>query len=104
MVVRVIKPSRVRECAKRHSDAAASLMAWLKSARMARWSSLGDVRQRHPSADGVRVASGNTVTVFNICGNKYRLIVSINYRWGMLYVLRFLTHAEYDKENWKAEL
>jgi mRNA interferase HigB len=102
--VRVIKPSRIREYAKQNPDAMTPLMAWLKSARVARWSNINQVRQRHPAADGAKVASGNTVTVFNIGGNKYRLIVSINYRWGMLYVLRFLTHVEYDQEKWKAKL
>jgi mRNA interferase HigB len=51
------------------------------------------------------VSSGNPVVVFNIRGNKYRLIVAIHYRpSGRVFVLRFLTHAEYDKEKWKAEL
>ena len=79
-------------------------MAWLKAARGANWRSLQDVRRTYGNADGVRVASGNTVTVFNVGGGKYRLIVAINYRWGMVYVLRFMTHAEYDKDQWKAQL
>ena len=44
------------------------------------------------------------MTVFNICGNKYRLITAIKYRWRTVYMLRFLTHAEYDKEKWKNQL
>ena len=79
-------------------------MAWLKVARDADWKNLHQVRQAYRSADGVTVGSGHVVTVFNIGGNKYRLIVAINYRWAMVYVLRFLTHAEYNKDKWKAEL
>ena len=37
-------------------------------------------------------------------GNRYRLIAAIHYQWGMVYVLRFLTHAQYDKDQWKGEL
>ena len=40
-------------------------------------------------------------TVFNIKGNKYRLILSINYEQQIIYIKYLLTHAEYDKENWK---
>jgi mRNA interferase HigB len=39
--------------------------------------------------------------VFNIGGNDYRLVVSIKYRWGVVYIRDFLTHAEYDKDSWK---
>lgn len=55
-------------------------------------------------ADAATVASGNAVTVFNVKGNKYRLIVSIKYQWAMVYVLRFLTHAQYSTNRWKGEL
>ena len=58
--------------------------------------SLEDVRQIYPSADSV----GN-FTVFNIKGNTYRLIVSIDYEDGTIYYKYFLTHAEYDKDKWK---
>jgi mRNA interferase HigB len=57
-----------------------------------------------PAADQVRVASGNPVVVFNVCGNTYRLICAIHYDTGKVFLLRFLTHAEYDKERWKGEL
>jgi mRNA interferase HigB len=104
IILRIIKPSRVRQYAKAHPDAAGSLMAWLKIARKGKWSSIQETRQVFPHADGLKVASGNTVTVFNIGGNKYRLIVAIHYGPGNIFVLRFLGHAEYDRQNWKAEL
>lgn len=47
------------------------------------------------------VESGNIVTIFNIGGKDFRLVVSIKYRWRMVYVRDFLTHAEYSKESWK---
>lgn len=102
--MRIIKPARIREYAQAHPTAAASLAGWLKAARVARWRSLVDVRQTWRSADGVKVASGHTVTVFNIAGNTHRLITAIHYDRQTVYVLRFLTHAEYSKDRWKSEL
>ena len=54
--------------------------------------------------DFVQVKSGRTVTVFDIANNNYRLIVAIHDTSSRVYVLRFLTHAEYDEETWKEEL
>jgi len=102
--VRVIKPSRIRDYAKLYPDAATSLEAWLKDAKRARWQHLFDVRRVYPHADSVRVESGGAVTVFNVGGNKYRLIAAIHYNREIIYVLMFLTHAEYDKDKWKDQL
>jgi len=55
-----------------------------------------EVQAVYPKAEAV----GN-FTVFNIKGNKYRLILSINYEQPIIYIKYVLTHAEYDKENWK---
>jgi mRNA interferase HigB len=55
-----------------------------------------EVQAVYPKAEAV----GN-FTVFNVKGNKYRLILSINYEQQIIYIKYVLTHAEYDKENWK---
>ncbi len=47
---------------------------------------------------------GSPLQVFNVCGNNYRLICAIHYDTGKVFLLRFLTHAEYDKDRWKTEL
>ena len=83
-----------------HPDARASLAAWYKVASTASWGSLAEVRLTYPSADLV-----GRLTVFNIAGNKYRLISKINYpvgtTRGTIYIRCVLTHAEYDQEGWK---
>jgi mRNA interferase HigB len=56
-----------------------------------------DVREDFRHADAVGV-----FTVFNIGGNKYRLVTVIKYRWQVIYVRHVLTHAEYSKEKWKS--
>ncbi len=72
--------------------------------RNERFAHFADLRRCFRSADQVRVASGNPVVVFNICGNSYRLVCAIHYNTGKVFLLRFLTHAEYDKDRWKDEL
>ncbi len=102
--MRVIKPSRIHEFGQDFPDADSPLRAWLKVTRNSNWRNLAGVRAGYPSADGVKVRSGRTVVVFNIGGNKYRLIVAMHYDKAKAYVLRFLTHAEYDKGRWKEQL
>jgi mRNA interferase HigB len=99
--MRIIKESAIRGYWRLHPDAEPALATWIAASRAANWANLMDVRAEFPAADGVKVASGNTVTVFNIGGNKFRLVVSINYKWGIIYVREFLTHAEYSKDFWK---
>ena len=102
--MRVIKPGRIREYAEKHPDARAALERWLRITKAAEWSHLAELRATFPSADPVTVASGRKVVIFNIAGNAYRLITAIHYDRGKVFILRFLSHAEYDKGKWKDEL
>jgi mRNA interferase HigB len=102
--MRIISETAVRDWAKKNPEAAASLKGWMAAAKAADWASIVDVRRTYPHADAVTVASGNTVTVFNIAGNKYRLIAAIHYNTGVVYTLALLTHAQYSKDRWKDTL
>jgi mRNA interferase HigB len=66
------------------------------TANQANWQNLIEVQQIYPKAEAV-----NNFTVFNIKGNRYRLIADIQYSKQLIYVKYILTHAEYDKEQWK---
>lgn len=79
-----------------HPDAVPSLDAWYRTVLRAHWRSLVDARKDMPHADLVE-----RLTVFNIAGNKYRLIARVNYRSRIVFVRAILTHAEYDREGWK---
>jgi mRNA interferase HigB len=102
--VRIIHGGTIRDWAIRYHDAAESLSAWLENASNATWRNLAELRQVYPHADPVAVASGRTVVVFNIRGNRYRLVTAIHYNRQIIYTLRFLTHAEYSKNRWKDSL
>ncbi len=102
--MRVIKAPRVREYGRRHAEARPSLQRWLALTKLAEWASLADVRCTFGHADQVTVESGRTVVVFNIKGNDFRLVTAIHYNRGKVFMLRFLTHAEYTKDDWKDTL
>jgi mRNA interferase HigB len=102
--VRIIKEAFLIRAAADYPKAASYLDAWRKVVRAAKWKNLIDVRRTYPSADGVKVRSGRNVTVFNACGNQFRLIAAIHFDRQIVFVLRFFTHAEYSKDKWKEEL
>jgi mRNA interferase HigB len=94
--VRVISVKPVRDFWHAHPDAESSLKYWIKATRLGSWKKLSDVRATFNSADVYQ-----DWTIFNIGGNKYRLIVNINYGTGIVYVHHILTHKEYDAGGWK---
>ena len=99
--MRLIGRDVLARAASRHREASGWLRAWSSTVEDADWHSLDDVQSDYPSADGVKLRSRIIVTVFNVKGNTYRLLASINYRSASGLVLKLLTHAEYDKEKWK---
>jgi mRNA interferase HigB len=82
--------------AESYSDCVGQVDAWCKVAGKETWTSLEDVRRTYRDTDLV-----GDKTVFNIKGNRYRLIVHIRYDTGIIYIKQLLTHAEYDKGKWK---
>ena len=104
MYMRIIKWSLLAEFCRRHPDAAEPLQRWYRIARRADWSCLADVRMHFPHADVVTVASGKPVNVFNIAGNKYRLVTAIHYNRRIVYTLRIMSHAQYSRAKWKDQL
>ncbi len=75
--MRVISIKPLKEFWDRHPDAQKPLRQWYRIATSAAWSSVRDVRQTYPHADGVDGGKYDTLTVFNIGGNKYRLIARV---------------------------
>ncbi len=99
--MRIIKPLAVKDYWRKHPDAEPWLKGWMVVVRAANWHSVNDVRGTYKDADAVKVASGSTVTVFNVKGNRYRLVVAIHYNSQCIYVRYFMTHAEYNNQLWK---
>ena len=96
-LVRIISKAAISEFSKTHPDALESLLHWYSITKRAAWRHLMEVRADFPHADAAGI-----FTVFNVSGNKYRLISVIKYRWQIVYIRNILTHAEYDKGKWKS--
>ena len=94
----VISRKRLRQAAARRADLEEPLDAWFRRVKHAEWRIIAELRRDFPHADAV-----GGCTVFNIKGNKYRLIAKISYRRGRVYIKHVLAHAEYDKGDWKNE-
>jgi mRNA interferase HigB len=102
--MRLITEPRIREYARLHPLAGASLTRWREIVKAAEWKSFQDLKKAWKSADVVRVSSARTVVVFNIGGNNFRLIAAVHYNLQKVYVLGFYTHQEYSKDDWKRDL
>ena len=76
----------------RYADSEQPLKAWHSEARKAGWESPQDVKDHYRHAS---ILAGNRI-VFNIAGNKYRLVVKVNYSFGIIYVCFIGTHRQYD--------
>ncbi len=94
--MRVFSKKALDEFGKIHADVVTALNSWHQVTKSAKWKNIQDVKQSYSSAD----AAGR-FTIFNIKGNKYRLIVSIDYERQVVYIKYVLTHAEYDSGRWK---
>ena len=76
-----------------HGDSQAALERWYDMAEKAEWKNLSDIKVDFPATDYV----GNQHYIFNIKGNKYRLIVVVKFTIGHIFIRFVGTHSEYDK-------
>ncbi|MCB1309163.1 MAG: type II toxin-antitoxin system HigB family toxin [Leptospiraceae bacterium] len=94
----IISRKKLLDFIRKHPDSKSPLESWYKIIRNSSFSSPVDMRRAFPSADGV-----GKFTVFNIGGNKYRLIAAIHYNRGKVYIRHVLTHRDYDRGDWKKD-
>ena len=92
----VISRKALREFWMRHPDSETALVRWFKVMEQTEFGTFEELRATFPTADQVA-----DWIVFNIGGNKYRLITSIHFNRGKVYVRHILTHEQYSREGWK---
>jgi mRNA interferase HigB len=83
-----------------HSEARRPLERWVLVVENAEWANWAQLKSTFRSADLVKEGIKNFV-VFNVGGNKYRLITTVNYQGRVVIVGLALTHREYDAGRWK---
>jgi mRNA interferase HigB len=91
--MRVFAKRILREFWEKHNDTEQQLKTWYKEASKANWTNPTDIKNEYAKASILK--SGRVV--FNICGNKYRLIIEINYERQWAFVRFIGTHTQYDK-------
>lgn len=80
---------------EQHADARSQIESWEVETEEAQWSTPADLRRRYPKAGFLK----NQHIVFDICWNRYRLLVQVTYKIGIVLIKKIGTHREYD--NWK---
>jgi len=90
--MRIISRKILKDFWERHADAEQPLRAWYADIKRARWKSPADIKTVYRNASFV----ANNRVVFNIKGNTYRVVVAIQYEFGIVYVRFVGTHQEYD--------
>ncbi len=80
-----------------YADARSQIESWEAEVEVAQWTTPHDLKSRYPKASLL----GDQLVVFNICGNRYRLLTQVNYRNGMVLVKKIGAHKEYDNWNIK---
>ncbi len=93
--MRVISRKTLREFWKKYSDSEEQLKSWYRETEKATWKNINELKEEYPSASILR----DNKIVFNIKGNKYRLIVRFNFDFQISWILFVGTHAEYNKVN-----
>ncbi|MBM4424472.1 MAG: type II toxin-antitoxin system HigB family toxin [Chloroflexi bacterium] len=91
--MRIISRKALRVFWEKHSDARQSLQAWYVDVKKASWRSPADIKKIYRNASLV----GNNRVVFNIKGNKYRVVVAIHYKFQLVFIRFVGAHQEYDR-------
>lgn len=95
-IMHVISKKKLRIFWSIHPEAKSCLNNWYLVAKKADWTMFADLQATFQSADQV-----GKYTVFDIGGNKYRVIAEINYRRGKVFLRHALTHAEFSRGTWR---
>jgi mRNA interferase HigB len=92
-VMRIIALKTLRAFWEQHPDVQQALQAWYRDAKRATWRAPADTKRVYRNVSFV----GNNRVVFNIMGNRYRLVVAVQYQYGVIYVRFVGSHQDYDK-------
>jgi len=91
--MKLIGKQPLRDFMDRHIDARSQVEAWEAEAEDAQWSTPHDLKSRYPKASILK----NQNVIFDICGNRYRLWVKVNYQNQVILIKKVGTHREYEK-------
>lgn len=93
----VISRKKIVDFYKKHAEVREALLSWYYEASSSDWQIPQDIKDRYSSASFI----GNNFVIFNIKGNKYRLVTKVAYNTKTVYIKWIGTHSEYDKMNFR---
>lgn len=94
--MQLVGRQRLAQFQQKHADVRPWVAAWTVEVEEAHWQTSQDVRDRYVTASVI----SNQIIIFNVKGNHYRLEVHISYASQVVSVIRWGTHADYDKWTW----
>ena len=93
--MKLLGTKKLHDFRKKHAGARSQIESWEAEVEEAQWNTPHDLKNRYPAASLVK----DQHVVFNICGNKYRLLVQVSYKNRIVLIKKVGTHKEYD--NWE---
>jgi len=96
LIMHIITRKRLNDFAELYPDIKTALQHWYRMMKSSDFNSFNELKALFPHADQV-----GKLTVFNIGGNKVRLIAAVHYNSRRIYIRHILTHSEYDQNKWK---
>jgi mRNA interferase HigB len=99
----ILGKTKISKFINKHRDAKKPLYRWVKIAEASNWGNFNDIKKTFAHADLFAQKKVRYV-IFNIAGNKYRLVTAINFKGQMAIVKVIMTHGEYSKNKWKDTL
>ena len=96
--MRIISEKRLREFWQKNSEAENAMREWIKTVKLADWNNFSEVRKTFNHSD----VFGNC-TLFDVGGNKYRIIAKVAYQIKVVFIRFVLTHKEYDEKKWQPD-
>ncbi len=101
--MRIITRARLREFWQESRTDEPSLKYWDEITSKAKWDNPNDVRKTFGNVDSYK-SKNRLVYIFNVGGNRVRLICDINFKTQIVYILFVLSHDDYSKDRWKKSL
>lgn len=95
----IITKTPINEFVKKYPETQSALEKWYKIVETSNFLNFGELKKTFPSVDKY-----DKFTIFNVGGNKVRLVVAIHYNTGKIYIRHVLTHSEYDTDKWKNDI
>lgn len=99
----ILSWGKVRDFIGRHPESLGAMRTWFDSLQSRSYKDFNDLRSVFASVDRVRLKSGQERYIFNVANNRYRVICSVHFNRGKIYIRFVLTHSEYDRGAWKNE-